>query len=73
MSTDPAAFYPTTAATDNRPRNDGTSMDDDTSRLDGVAKVDGSARYARDVLPAGVVFARFLRCPYGRATLRSID
>ena len=73
MSTDSAAFDPTTAATDNRPRNDGTSMDDDTSRLDGVAKVDGSARYARDVLPAGVVFARFLRCPYGRATLRSID
>ncbi len=70
---DAAAFDPTVAATDNRPRNDGTTMDDVTSRLDGVAKVDGSARYARDVLPEGVVFARFIRCPYGRARLRSVD
>ncbi len=66
-------FDPTRAATANRPQNDGTSMDDVTSRLDGVAKVDGSARYGRDVMPEDVVYARFIRCPYGRGRLASAD
>ena len=66
-------FDPTTAATDTRPQNDGTSMNDDTARLDGVPKIDGSARYGRDVMPRGVAYARFVRCPYGRGRLAAVD
>ena len=66
-------FEPTRSATGNRPWNDGSSMDDDTARVDGVAKIDGSAKYGRDVIPENALFARFVRCPYGAATLVSHD
>lgn len=64
---------PTVMPTTNRPGNAGTSMDDDASRLDGIPKIDGSARYGRDVYPKDVLFARFIRCPWGSATLTSAN
>ncbi|MDQ3812436.1 MAG: xanthine dehydrogenase family protein molybdopterin-binding subunit [Armatimonadota bacterium] len=42
-------------------------------RLDGVAKVTGRAKYAYDVHPPGMLWARILRAPYGRSRLKSID
>ncbi|MCP3905001.1 MAG: xanthine dehydrogenase family protein molybdopterin-binding subunit [Planctomycetes bacterium] len=64
---------PTVMPTDNRPLNAGGAMDDDTSRLDAVAKVTGRAKYSRDrYLPNGL-FVGFIRCPWGAASLDSID
>lgn len=42
-------------------------------RLDGVAKVTGRAKYAMDARPPGMLWAKVLRAPYGRARLESID
>lgn len=64
---------PETMPTHNRPRNDGTSMDDDASRLDAVAKVTGSAKYGRDMYTDYQLYVALIRCPYGKATLESID
>lgn len=60
-------------ATDNRPANLGDSMDDQTSRLDGVAKVTGRGVYSRDRYLDNSLFVAFVRCPWGRATLQSVD
>jgi CO/xanthine dehydrogenase Mo-binding subunit len=42
-------------------------------RLDGVAKVTGRAKYAMDAHPKGMLWARILTAPYGRARLEKID
>lgn len=69
----PGEQIPTLMPTDNRAGNDGTSMDDVTSRLDGIAKVTGRAKFGRDVYPDNVLFACFVRCPYGAGELDSFD
>ena len=66
-------FDPTQSPTTNRPSNDGATMNDDTARLDAHAKTVGSAKYGRDVYPENTLFARFIRCPYGKATLTGSD
>jgi xanthine dehydrogenase YagR molybdenum-binding subunit len=43
------------------------------SRLDGPDKVSGKAKYSSDVKRPGMLFARFLRCPYAHAKLVSVD
>ncbi|MGE3107050.1 MAG: xanthine dehydrogenase family protein molybdopterin-binding subunit [Phycisphaerales bacterium] len=63
----------TSLPTHNRPINDGAALNNDTSRLDGVAKVTGRAKYGRDMYLPGSLFAAFVRCPYGAATLESVD
>ncbi|MHC4991970.1 MAG: hypothetical protein ACYTGC_13430, partial [Planctomycetota bacterium] len=62
---------PTSMPTDNRSANAGKSMNDDASRLDAIAKVTGRARYGRDVYLPNMLFAAFIRCPYGAGTLKS--
>lgn len=42
-------------------------------RIDGLAKVNGSARYTHDIQLPGMVYGKFLRCPYGHARLKRID
>ncbi|MBV9866344.1 MAG: xanthine dehydrogenase family protein molybdopterin-binding subunit [Abitibacteriaceae bacterium] len=42
-------------------------------RMDGFAKVTGHAKYALDVRPPGMLWAKMLRAPYGKARLKSID
>ena len=64
---------PTYMPTANRPINLGRTLDDQSSRLDAVAKVTGRARYGRDMHLPGTLFVAFIRCPFGSATLRSID
>ncbi len=48
-------------------------MNDQATRLDAVAKITGAAKYGRDVYPEGGVFIRFIRCPFGAASLTSVD
>lgn len=67
------AVIPTDMPTSNRPMNMGQSMNDSTSRLDGIAKITGSAKYSSDMLLPNSVFARFVRCPFGAASLQSVD
>ncbi|MGH7242709.1 MAG: xanthine dehydrogenase family protein molybdopterin-binding subunit [Phycisphaerales bacterium] len=66
-------LIPTQMPTANRPMNMGQSMDDNTSRLDGVAKITGRAKYSSDMLLPNGMFARFVRCPFGAASLESVD
>ncbi|MBL8887306.1 MAG: xanthine dehydrogenase family protein molybdopterin-binding subunit [Phycisphaerales bacterium] len=66
-------LIPTDMPTTNRPMNMGQSMNDNTSRLDGVAKITGAAKYSSDMLLPNGVFARFVRCPFGAASLESVD
>lgn len=73
MKSDTAFSIPTQMPTSNRPMNMGQSMDDDTSRLDGVAKITGAAKYSSDMLLPGCLFARFVRCPFGAASLESVE
>lgn len=42
-------------------------------RLDAVAKVTGRAKYTQDVALPGMLYGRFLRCPYPAARLRGLD
>lgn len=44
-----------------------------TARRDAHAKVSGTAKYAGDMRPAGMVYARILRMPAHGATLKSVD
>jgi len=60
-------------ATSNRPANMGDSLNDQTSRLDGVAKVTGRGKYSRDRYLENSLFISFVRCPWGKARLRSVD
>jgi len=58
----------------NRPGNLGQTLNDDTSRLDAVAKVTGAAKFSRDRYELDeLLFACFVRCPYGSAELESYD
>jgi CO/xanthine dehydrogenase Mo-binding subunit len=47
----------------------GTSV----NRVDGIAKVTGRAKYAGDLLIAGMIEGKFLRSPYAHARIRSIN
>jgi len=73
MASDTAVSIPTNMPTTNRPMNLGQSMDDNTSRLDGVAKITGAAKYSSDMILPNSLFARFVRCPFGAASLESVD
>src|SRR5438876_8826436 len=42
-------------------------------RLDAVAKVTGRAKYTHDINLPGMLFAKFVRCPYARATVKGVD
>src|SRR5262245_23202112 len=42
-------------------------------RLDAVAKVTGRAKYTHDINLPGMLFAKFVRCPYARATVKAVD
>jgi len=42
-------------------------------RIDGVAKSTGTAKYAYDINPPKMLFARLLGCPHGHAMVKSID
>lgn len=64
---------PTVMPTDNRPINEGKTLNDETSRLEGVAKVTGAARYSSDMYLPNSLFVGFVRCPYGAADLTSTD
>lgn len=59
--------------TSNRSMNLGSSMADQTSRLDAVAKVTGGAVFSRDRILPGMLYAAFVRCPYGRGRLLAYD
>ncbi len=61
-----------TLATSNRPHNN-VAFDNDTSRFDGFAKVTGQARYSMDALDGNPIVAAFVRCPWGKAVLESVD
>ncbi|HVN79455.1 MAG TPA: xanthine dehydrogenase family protein molybdopterin-binding subunit [Terriglobia bacterium] len=53
--------------------NQRTLLGKRVSRLDGPDKVSGKAKYSSDVKRPGMLFARFLRCPYAHAKLVSVD
>ena len=53
--------------------NAGQSLADDATRLDGLAKATGAARYSRDHLREDMQWVRLIRCPWGKATLESLD
>ena len=58
----------------NRPGNLGQTLNDDASRLDAAAKVTGGAKFSRDRYELeGLLFAGFVRSPYGSAVLESHD
>ena len=42
-------------------------------RLDAFAKVTGRAKYTFDVNLPGMLYAKFVRCPYARAKVKSVD
>src|SRR5262245_53176599 len=42
-------------------------------RLDAVAKVTGRAKYTHDINLPGMLFAKFVRCPYARARVKGVD
>jgi isoquinoline 1-oxidoreductase len=44
-----------------------------TTRRDALAKVTGEARYAGDIRPPGMLYAKILRPPAHGATLKSVD
>lgn len=68
----------TTQIPDNAPRPwDGK---DDTKyiggrmpRIDGKVKVTGKAKYTFDIQRPGMLYAKFLRCPYPSAVVKSVD
>lgn len=68
-----SAQIPTDMPTANRPMNMGQSMNDNASRLDGIAKITGAAKYSSDMLLPNAVYARFVRCPFGAASLAGVD
>ena len=43
------------------------------SRLDGPAKTTGRAKYTYDLKPAGMLYARVLRCPHAHARIKRLD
>ena len=43
------------------------------ARHDGPAKATGAARYAYDMNPEGMLFAKMLQCPHGHARVISLD
>ncbi len=48
-------------------------LGDRISRLDGPAKSTGAAKYPSDQNPEGLLHAKILTCPHGRARIKSID
>jgi len=44
-----------------------------TTRRDALAKVTGAAKYAGDIRPSGMLYAKILRPPAHGATLKSVD
>lgn len=55
------------------PQSEYTIVGKPTPRLDAVAKVTGRAQFAGDIRLPGMLYARILRPPSLRATLKSVD
>lgn len=68
-----AGSIPAHMPTSNRPLNLGSSMADQASRFDAVAKVTGAAVYSRDRVLDHMVYAAFVRCPFGKGKLVAFD
>ncbi|GAB4185725.1 MAG: xanthine dehydrogenase family protein molybdopterin-binding subunit [Phycisphaeraceae bacterium] len=49
------------------------AYENDGVRLDIVEKVTGKAKYTTDYYPQGLLWAGYIRCPYGKAELISFD
>lgn len=54
-------------------RGTASLIDTPQNRLDGPAKATGAAKYAYDINPAGMAFARVLGCPHAHCKITSID
>lgn len=42
-------------------------------RIDGYAKASGSAVFTRDIILPGMLYAKFLHCPFAHAKIKSMD
>ena len=49
------------------------ALENDGARVDMVEKVTGRARYPSDHYPDNMIWAAYIRCPYGKATVKSVD
>ena len=49
------------------------ALENDGSRVDIVEKVTGRARFGTDYYPPNLLWAAFIRCPFGKATLVAAD
>ncbi len=49
------------------------AYENDALRLDIVEKVTGKAKFTTDYYPKGMLWAGYVRCPYGKALLTSYD
>ena len=54
-------------------KDNAVALENEGTRLDIVEKVTGRAKYATDHYPANLIWAAYVRCPYGKARLRSVD
>ena len=53
--------------------NAGQSVADHATRLEGLEKATGAARFGRDQIKKDMLWVRLIRCPWGRASLDSLD
>ena len=49
------------------------ALENELPRLDVVEKVTGKARYTTDRYPQNLIWAGYIRCPFGQARLRSAE
>jgi xanthine dehydrogenase YagR molybdenum-binding subunit len=49
------------------------AYENEGARLEIADKVSGRAKYTTDYYPKGMLYAGYIRCPYGKATLESHD
>lgn len=54
-------------------KDNAVALENEGTRLDVVEKVTGKAKYATDHYPPNMLWAAYVRCPYGKARLRSAD
>lgn len=52
-------------------RDNNVAFENNAPRVDVLEKVTGAARYASDVYPKNMLFARFIRFPYGTGKVKS--
>lgn len=54
-------------------KDNSVALENQGTRLDIVEKVTGRAKYATDHYPPNLLWAAYIRCPYGKARLKSSD